>query len=161
MMGPHARGSRPNSLTPVRVERSIDIAASPEEVYEAVMDPRRLDEWVTIHVGVEGAPAGPLSEGAEMRQCLTVHGTRVHVDWKVTRDERPSRVEREGRGPMRSTARVVYDIAPNGDGSRFRYMNEFTLPGGPLGRIAGGGVSGISGRESERSLERLKKLLER
>ena len=145
----------------MKVERTIDIAAAPEEVYEAVMDPRRLDEWVTIHVGVEGAPDGPLSEGTEMRQCLKLAGTKFHVDWRVTRAERPARVEWEGRGPMRSKARVVYDIAPNGGGSRFCYMNEFTLPGGPLGRIAGGGMSGISGRESERSLERLKRLLER
>jgi carbon monoxide dehydrogenase subunit G len=144
----------------VRVERKIDIAAPPEEVYETVMDPRRLDEWVTIHVSVDDAPSGPLKEGSEMRQCLKLAGTRFHVDWKVVTDERPSRVEWEGKGPVRSKARVVYDIEPNGNGTRFCYMNEFKLPGGALGRLAGGGVRGISARESERSLERLKKLLE-
>ena len=145
----------------MKVERTIDIAAPPDEVYEAVMDPGRLDDWVTIHVGVENAPNGPLSEGAEMRQCLKLAGRRFHVDWRVVKDERPSRVEWEGRGPVRTKARVVYDIEPNGDGSRFCYMNDFTLPGGPLGRLAGGGMRGISARESERSLERLKALLER
>ena len=144
----------------MKVERTIDIAAPPQEVYDAVMDPRRLDEWVTIHAGVEDAPNGRLRQGSEMRQCLKLAGTRFHVDWKVVRDERPSRVEWEGSGPVRSRARVVYDIEPNGEGSRFCYMNEFSLPGGALGRLAGGGMRRISARESERSLERLKKLLE-
>jgi carbon monoxide dehydrogenase subunit G len=145
----------------VKVERTIDIAAPPDEVYETVMDPRRLDEWVTIHVSVDDAPEGPLERGSEMRQCLKLAGSRFHVDWKVVKDERPSRVVWEGKGPVRSKARVVYDIEPNGDGTRFCYMNEFVLPGGPLGRLAGGGMRGIAARESERSLERLKKLLER
>jgi uncharacterized protein YndB with AHSA1/START domain len=145
----------------VKVERSIDIAAPPEQVYETVMDPHRLDEWVTIHVDVDGAPSGQLEAGSEMRQCLKLAGTKFHVDWKVVKAEPPSRVEWEGRGPVRSKARVVYDIEPDGGGSRFCYMNEFTLPGGALGRLAGGGMRGISARESERSLERLKALLER
>ena len=31
------------------VSLSTHIAASPEEVWKTVMDPRRLGEWVTIH----------------------------------------------------------------------------------------------------------------
>jgi carbon monoxide dehydrogenase subunit G len=144
----------------VKVERTIDIAAPPDEVYETVMDPRRLDEWVTIHVNVEGAPNGRLEQGSEMRQCLKLAGTKFHVDWRVVRDERPTRVEWEGKGPMRTKARVTYDLEPNGEGTRFGYMNEYTLPGGALGRLAGGRLRGVSARESERSLERLKALLE-
>ena len=31
------------------VETTIDIAASPEEVWALAMDPERLADWVTIH----------------------------------------------------------------------------------------------------------------
>ena len=33
----------------MKVERDIRIDAPPERVYEVVMDPRRLEDWVTIH----------------------------------------------------------------------------------------------------------------
>ena len=146
----------------MKVERTIDIDAPPERVYETVMDPKCLDDWVTIHVSVDEAPAGKLTHGDEMRQCLKLAGRKFHVQWKVVQDDRPNRVVWEGQGPMHSMARVVYDLEPNGDGNgtRFCYMNEYQLPGGPLGRLAGRGMGGISARESEKSLEKLKKLLE-
>ena len=47
----------------MRVERSIEIDAPPERVYDVVMDPQRLEDWVTIHVGLEvGAPTAGSSE---------------------------------------------------------------------------------------------------
>ena len=42
----------------------------------------------------------------------------------------------EGRGPVASHARVEYRFEPNGDGTRFTYVNQYDLPGGPLGRLA-------------------------
>jgi hypothetical protein len=39
-------------------------------------------------------------------------------------------------------------------------MNEYDLPGGPLGKLAGRSVYGVARKEADRSLERLKKLLE-
>jgi hypothetical protein len=62
---------------------------------------------------------------------------------------------------VHSRAKVVYDIHPNDhDKTAFFYVNEYSLPGGPLGRIAGGALRGTAERESEKTLERLKELLE-
>jgi hypothetical protein len=62
---------------------------------------------------------------------------------------------------MGSKATAVYELAGNGDGgTHFSYMNEFELPGGPAGRIAGRAVVAASGREADRTLERLKTLVE-
>jgi len=143
----------------VKVEREIDLDAPREEVYCLLMDPARLGEWVTIHERFEDAP-DELSEGAEMTQRLKVAGQRFTVHWKVTEDERPSRVRWEGRGPARTAARVVYALEERDGGTRFSYLNEYELPGGAAGRIAGRAVSAAAGREVERSLERLKRLLE-
>ena len=58
-----------------------------------------------------------------------------------------------------STAR--YEFERNGDGgTRFSYMNQYGLPGGIAGRIAGRAIVKASGGEADRSLERLKKLVE-
>lgn len=146
----------------MKVEREVEIAAAPERVYEVVMDPRRLGDWVTIHAALQSAPDGELSRGSELVQALKLAGQKFTVHWKVVEADRPRRVVWEGRGPLGSKARVVYEFAPNGDGgTRFTYMNEYTLPGGPLGRLGGRAVAPASRRESERTLQRLKRLLER
>lgn len=145
----------------MKVERRIDLKASPEEVYEVVMDPNRLDDWVTIHAGLPEAPNGELRQGSELTQSLRIAGQRFNVHWKVVQADKPNRVVWEGRGPVRSKARVVYDFEPEGEGTRFCYANEYHAPGGPLGRIADHALAGTSRREADRSLERLKKLVER
>lgn len=143
----------------MKIERQVDLAVDPDEVYTLLMDPDRLGEWVTIHSGFENAP-DRLEQGSEMVQNLKVAGQRFSVNWKVTQDDRPSRVIWEGKGPAWTKARVVYDIEDRDGATHFSYLNEYQLPGGAAGRIAGRAVSAAASREVERSLNRLKKLLE-
>ena len=145
----------------MRVERTIEIEAPPERVYDLVMDPKRLGEWVTIHAGLKESPDGDLREGSELIQSLKLAGRRFDVHWEVVQAEKPKRVVWEGKGPVHSRAKVVYDLDADGDGKTcFSYMNEYSMPGGPLGRIAGGVLKHTAERESERTLEQLKRLVE-
>ena len=144
----------------MKIERTIEIAAPPEEVYEVVMDPRRLKDWVTIHHSLIEAPAGELREGSELTQCLKLAGQRVSVRWRVAEDDCPRRVVWEGEGPMSSHARAVYGFERSGSGTRFSYRNEYELPGGAFGRFAGRAVSRVTTKEVEGTLQRLKDLLE-
>jgi carbon monoxide dehydrogenase subunit G len=145
----------------VKFERTIDIDAPPESVYEVVMDPQHLEDWVSIHQSLMDAPGGELKQGSELTQCLKLAGRKFNVTWKVVEDNCPVRVVWEGQGPVHSHAKVVYEFerAKNG-GTRFSYMNEYDLPGGPLGKLAGRSVSGVARREADKSLQRLKKLIE-
>lgn len=143
------------------LERQIDIAASPERVWDVLTDPRCLGEWVTIQEELEEAPAGDLVAGSRLRQRMKVAGQRFRLSWVVVESERPSRVVWEGKGPMGSKAKAIYELNGNGDGgTHFSYLNQFELPGGPAGRIAGRAVVAASGREADKTLERLKKLVE-
>jgi hypothetical protein len=79
----------------------------------------------------------------------------------VVQAEKPKRVVWEGRGPVHTRAKVVYDLDADGDEKTcFSYMNEYSMPGGPLGRIAAGVLKHTAERESERTLEELKRLVE-
>jgi carbon monoxide dehydrogenase subunit G len=145
----------------VKVERSIEIAATPERIYEVIMDPNCLERWVTIHAGLENAPAGQLERGSLLTQRLQLAGRGFTVHWKVIENQRARKVVWEGRGPMRSHAGVTYELAPSGEGgTRFTYTNEFALPGGPLGRVAGPVVKRVTVGELDRSLDRLKLMVE-
>lgn len=145
----------------MKVERSIEIAASPEAVYEVVMDPARLGDWVTVHKELVEAPNGVLEEGDELVQKLKVAGQSFKVSWTVAKAHHPRDVEWEGRGPLGTKARVSYDLEPRGDGTCFNYINEYDLPGGPVGKLGAKAVQRTAGKEADRTLDRLKGLLER
>jgi carbon monoxide dehydrogenase subunit G len=142
------------------VERTIQIAAPPETIYDVVMDPTRLEDWVTIHQALEKAPEGRLKKGSSLTQSLKLAGRKFKVNWTVVENDPRRKVVWEGRGPVASRARVEYVFAPNGNGTRFSYLNEYDLPGGPLGRIAGRAVAKVTEKELEGSLRRLKSLVE-
>ena len=144
------------------VTASIEIDAPREEVYDLMLDPERLDEWVTIHRRVNRADGGAPREGYEMEQTLCLRGANFKVRWTLTEHERPERATWEGRGPAHSYARTSYRLLSlDGGVTRFEYENEFKPPGGFIGAAASRVlVGGVPQREANRSLRRLKELIE-
>ena len=143
----------------MKIERSIEIDAPPEDVYEIVMDPHRLGDWVTIHVGLHDPP-GDMDEGAELGQSIKVAGQRFKVQWRVVKADPPRSTRWEGRGPLGAKARVKYELEDRGDSTCFHYTNEYDFPGGPLGRLGAKAFERTAGKEADRTLEKLKGLLE-
>ena len=125
------------------------------------MDPQRLGDWVTIHRRVGDVPPR-LQRGSTFEQTLNLRGAALHVTWTVVDVDPPRRAVWEGQGPAHSRASIVYELRPDGEnGTVFDYTNEFKPPGGPLGAVAGRVlVGGLSHREAQRSLQRLKQLIE-
>lgn len=147
----------------MKVQRDITIDAPPEQVWEVLMDPQRLEDWVSIHQHLKDAPGGMLEEGDELTQCLRLMHKNFNVKWKVKQADKPRRAVWEGRGPVRSKAQVTYELESDGDGAtRFHYVNEFKAPGGPFGSFfADRAFQGTSEREADKTLDALKGLLER
>jgi uncharacterized protein YndB with AHSA1/START domain len=145
------------------VHEKISIDAPIQKVWDTVMDPNRLGEWVTIHRAIRNAPDGPLQPGATMEQQMQVRGFRFQVHWTLVSVQEPTLAEWKGRGPAHSGARIRYVLTDSGDGAtEFEYTNEFMPPGGRLGNFASRMIVGAaSEREAHNSLMRLKALLER
>ncbi len=145
------------------VTAAIDIDAPREQVFKTMLDPARLNEWVTIHRRVNDSDHGAPHEGFEMDQTLCLRGANFKVKWKLTEFEPNVRATWEGRGPAHSYARTAYRLSDaDGDGTHFEYENEFKAPGGFLGKAASRViVGGVPQREANRSLAALKQLLER
>jgi uncharacterized membrane protein len=141
----------------------IDIDAPMQRVWDTIMNPERLGDWVTIHRSLGDVSEQPLSEGSTMDQVLHFRGVSFHVHWTLVEMNPPARAEWEGRGPAHSRARILYQLRRDGDGpTEFEYTNEFTPPGGMLGNVASRVIVGAaSEREARLSLSRLKGLLER
>jgi uncharacterized membrane protein len=98
-----------------------------------------------------------------MEQTLYLRGAHFKVRWTLTEADKPDTATWEGRGPAHSYARTSYRLHPrDGGGTHFDYENEFKAPGGFLGAAASRALmGGVPEREAQRSLERLKAMLER
>ena len=145
-----------------QVKTSIEIAAPPAVVFAKILDPEHLGDWVTIHRSVKVTTPTADTEGAEMEQVLSLRGVSVTIRWKLVAVEAPHRAEWKGRGPAGSGARIIYALSgPEAGPTRFDYTNEFTAPGGVIGAAASRVVvGGVSEREAQASLAKLKRLLE-
>src|ERR1700722_20064879 len=86
------------------VHAEIEIAAPPALVFDTVMDPNRLADWVTIHRSVTLISADALTEGARMDQVLHIRGVSFKVHWTLVSVTRPREAEWLGRGPASSSA---------------------------------------------------------
>jgi uncharacterized protein YndB with AHSA1/START domain len=143
------------------VTASTWIAAPREAVWEMVMDPRRLDEWVTIHRKLLHADAGPPDRGFEMDQQIHLRGVSLDVHWKLVECEPCEKAVWKGRGPARSRARTEYVLRTERGGTRFDYRNEFHPPLGIVGALASRAlVGGMPQREAGRTLDALRTRLE-
>ncbi len=144
------------------VTATIDIDAPREQVFDTMLDPARLNEWVTIHRRVDDADGGRPREGYEMEPTLCLRGVNFKVRWKLTHFEPGRSATWEGRGPAHSYARTAYKLSDRGAGTHFEYENEFKPPGGFLGKAASRVlVGGQPKKEATQSLRQLKKLLEK
>ena len=143
------------------VHVQIKIDAPIHSVWETVMDPEQLGDWVTIHRDVRNVSERPLRKGATMDQVMHLRGFSFQVHWTLAEVDPPHTAEWRGRGPAQSHAAIRYQLSENGDATEFDYTNEFTPPGGKLGTIASRVIVGAaSEREAHNSLTQLKKLVE-
>ena len=146
----------------MKVVRDIEIAAPRQDVWNKLMDPRCLEDWVSIHKSLKDAPDGELEQGDELTQCLHMAGTSFNVRWKVKEADEPTRAVWEGKGPMRSKATVLYELEDDDNGGTvFHYENEFKAPMGPFGAVIDRITGGTAERAADKTLANLKRLLER
>jgi uncharacterized protein YndB with AHSA1/START domain len=138
------------------VTASIHIPVPRERVWEMVMDPRHLGDWVTIHRKLVRADAGEPRVGFRMDQLLHLRGVNLEVHWELVECTPPELAVWEGRGPARSRARTEYRLSKEDGGTRFDYRNNFRAPLGGVGAIVSRAlVGGIPEREAQRTLRAL------
>jgi uncharacterized protein YndB with AHSA1/START domain len=144
------------------VTASIEIDAPPATVWDTIMDPERLGDWVTIHRKLRHFDKGAPRIGYRMDQQIHLRGVSVDVHWRLVECVPAERAVWEGRGPARSRARTEYVLHPGpNDSTHFDYHNEFRAPLGPFGVLASRAlVGGMPEREATRTLDRLRSLFE-
>lgn len=140
---------------------NIDIAAPIAQVWDKIMDPHAMREWVTIVDCIDNVDPGPVRPGFRMEQTLHLRGVRFKVRWTLVEVDAPNFARWEGIGPARSTAFTEDRLTEQNGLTRVDYRNEFRTPLGLLGAAASKViVGGIPDKEANASLRRLKQILE-
>jgi carbon monoxide dehydrogenase subunit G len=138
------------------VNTSIRLDAPQAEVWDLVMDPARLGDWVSIHRRLLHADGGRARVGYEMEQQISMRGVSLDIHWRLIECATNELAVWQGRGPAHSRALTEYKLSAEDGGTRFDYRNEFRAPLGPIGALASRAlVGGMPEREARRSLERL------
>jgi carbon monoxide dehydrogenase subunit G len=134
-----------------RSEASIEIARPADEVFPWLLDAEKRLQWVSGLVSSE-----PRGDGS-FRETMEQAGRRVDVTSSIVALEEPHRLEvrSEGRGV---TAHLEHRLDPSGGSTRLTSSLDLRLGG--LLRFAGGVAAGQAQRSLDRSLVRLKTLLE-
>ena len=119
------------------------------------------DGGAPLALGQDELPDLPLDQGDTFKQRLGVGPVGFWVEWEVVEADEPRLARWRGSGPGGSTADVTYRLAEldGGERTRFDYENDFSPPGGVLGRTAKKAVNAAAGqREARKSLRALSSL---
>jgi hypothetical protein len=136
------------------IERSVEVRAEASKVWDVLVDVRRLPEVSRHTIAVTDAPPRLSREGERFTQVVTAVGKRFQSEWSVMRFE-PGRVlSIEGSVGFGVRYCLTESVEPAGPGrSRLSVCIRYTLPFGPLGRVASRlGVERLAAAEAEQVL---------
>jgi uncharacterized protein YndB with AHSA1/START domain len=145
----------------MKVERSIETAASPQRVWPLLIEPQEIVKWFTLLKSFEYTSDRPRGVGTTFHYEEKSGGRLMKLDYRVT-----DWVENERlafsvvSGPLRKDDQV-WSIAATPGGSKVSLWEDVALPGGGFGEALLAPVVGrmIGGHLAE-MLENLKGLAE-
>lgn len=139
------------------VEETDEIRAPVGVVFAALTDPERAADWNPDIVRVWDI-SGPIGPGATWRQDVMMAGRMMRLQCRVMEYEPPRRGLIQVTGDQQGRVWTVCE--PVRGGTRVTQGIEFQAPGGMLGALMGGAVSGIVRRELQGAMKRQKAALE-
>jgi uncharacterized protein YndB with AHSA1/START domain len=145
------------------VQRSIDIAAPADRIYDDIVEPRKWAEWTVwsrrdpqMHIVYSGPPFGM---GARWSWDSKSEGSGT---MEITRVDPGKRVEYALFFPafnLRSTGEL--SIAPAGGHARVTWTNKGDVGGNPLKHYLAAAMDRMVGPDFEQGLANLKTLAEK
>ncbi len=144
-----------------KIDKSIDVNAPREQVFDVLTDLDLLPAWSTTTVEATGTSGQPMQQGDTFGQTLRILGKNLESSWRVTELDRPRRLAYSADAPGGGTLRMVQVLEDIPDGTRVSVDLDYQLPGGFLGKLLDTVYAERRNeRELEHSLSNLKELIE-
>jgi carbon monoxide dehydrogenase subunit G len=139
----------------IRVEHSVQISRSPEEVFVRLSDVERLPEWQSS--ALEARADGPLSQGSRIFEKRRLMGRELDNELEVVAFDPPRRLTlRSLGGPVKLT--IDHELAAIDGGTRLTVVASGKA--GSLMKLAEPMIARTAEAELRADLGRLKALLE-
>jgi carbon monoxide dehydrogenase subunit G len=139
----------------IRIEFTVEIARTPQDVFELLSDIDRLPEWQAS--AVEAHTEGPLAEGSRVTEKRRLLGREVDTELEVVAYQPPRKLTLLSLGgPVKFT--VDHELVAHDGGTQLRFVAE-AQPGGLL-RLTEPVLARTAEQEFRRDFDRLKELLE-
>jgi uncharacterized protein YndB with AHSA1/START domain len=148
-----------------QVVRSMDIAASPDKVFEQINDPRKWANWTVwnqrdpaMKMNYSGAPSGA---GAKWVWQSKSEG---NGEMEFTRSEAPKLLAYKLYFPdfdSRSGGQLVLEPTGTGNSTRLTWSNSGELGNNPMMRWMGLAMDKMVGSDFDAGLKNLKALVEK
>jgi hypothetical protein len=121
-------GRDPEEDVMAPIERSVEIARSPEDVFAYLDDYRRHGEWQDGLV-VEDV-SGPAAVGTRVRQRRRMGSREQTIEWEVTERNAPTDFAFRGLGgPLRPVGGGRLEPLDGGSGTRLTFWLDFEPSG--------------------------------
>src|SRR5579872_4024267 len=118
------------------ITETIDIRAPIDQVFAALTDPNRGQEWNPAITGIDGITPGPARIGTQWNQSTVISGKTVKLVCKITQLQPPNHGVLEISGDQRGT--ITTNCSSVNGGTRVTQTLNFVAPGGIFGQMAGG-----------------------
>jgi carbon monoxide dehydrogenase subunit G len=140
------------------VEKSIVIAAQPDQIFAFIAEPTNLPEiWPSLVEVHDVTPAA--NGGSDFKWTYKMAGMRFEGTSTALEFTPPTRISTATKGGISSTTTLT--VAPEGDATRVTFHADLTVPGKLLGKLAEPLVIRENNKEAEALLANLKTRMER
>jgi carbon monoxide dehydrogenase subunit G len=142
-----------------RIEKSIFINASREEVFDLAYHPERTAEWLVGMSKVRGVSPGEVGIGTTYHWTFQMAGVKLNGKTTFLEFDPPNKAVIKTEGGAESIWTWTYEA--QGDGTLLTCVIEYTVPGAALGKIADKLILERTNANSlEQSLENIKRIVE-
>jgi carbon monoxide dehydrogenase subunit G len=152
------RGSKKEGKM-TRIEKSIFINASREQVFDLAYHPERTPEWLVGMSEVRDVSPGKVGVGTTYHWTFHMAGVKLNGKTTFLEFDPPNKAVIKTEGSAESIWTWTYEA--QGDGTLLTCAVEYTMPGAALGKIADKLIVERTNANSlEQSLKNIKSIVE-
>jgi uncharacterized membrane protein len=113
--------------------RSIEIATSPENVFNFIIDVDKMNEAHEGSVKANYTTEGPVGVGTKGHFVANVDGSHFEWDAEITEFEQNKRIYWTALSPDKMA--IIFDVEPLPNGTKLTHSSEYELPYSVFGKL--------------------------
>ena len=140
-----------------QISASLDLAATPETVWELASNPNNFEKWLSLHQKWKGEVPAEFAIGVHVTEVISMMGMPNTITWTVDEYAAPAKLSISGTGMAGVKVAIDLVVTPTDGGSRFDLATTFEgqMIVGALGKA----IEKQGAQELENSLAAFQELL--